>query len=263
MRIQRLWSKKMLHILTAYAENPTLHLFGITGDIDNLGIFVATNGRPMAENLVDIYNRVIGYYMLQFVRNNRATIPSFCMIPSGEEIFALGVSTSKTSANKFFSDLRKEMNPFIHSNALIFHEMVTISFGCRVLNKPLRRRKIQEFIELVRKKDNMAASRLYLEILLAIREELARDLDNQKFKSLMLRQSGSAILFRNVVYLRLHEYKEGTRKTLERIGARLRKNPQLLREFRRHGFNRKYGLNANERATLQSILKNIEKRKSQ
>lgn len=33
------------------------NLFAITGDLDNLGVYVARNGRPAAENLVDLYNQ--------------------------------------------------------------------------------------------------------------------------------------------------------------------------------------------------------------
>lgn len=34
-------------------------VFAFTGDIDNLGLFVAANGRAKAECLVDEYNNVI------------------------------------------------------------------------------------------------------------------------------------------------------------------------------------------------------------
>ena len=86
---QRIWSRKILKVLQAYDRNQTLFLFGITGDLDNLGVFVSRYGRPLAENLVDIYNRLIGAFMYGFTKKHSRAIPAFCMIPSGEEIFAI------------------------------------------------------------------------------------------------------------------------------------------------------------------------------
>jgi hypothetical protein len=60
---QRIWSRKILKVVEIYNRNRDLFLFGVTEDIDNLGVFVSRYGRPLAENLVDIYNRLIGAIM--------------------------------------------------------------------------------------------------------------------------------------------------------------------------------------------------------
>lgn len=35
---QRIWSKKVLKVIEAYDRNRNLFLFGVTGDLDNLGL---------------------------------------------------------------------------------------------------------------------------------------------------------------------------------------------------------------------------------
>ena len=53
------WNPLLMRVLSTYVAHPESILFGITGDIDNLGIYVAKNGRAKAENLVDLYNQII------------------------------------------------------------------------------------------------------------------------------------------------------------------------------------------------------------
>lgn len=54
------YNPKLISAFCSYFDNINdLYLWAITGDLDNLGVFVAQNGRATAENLVDLYNRVI------------------------------------------------------------------------------------------------------------------------------------------------------------------------------------------------------------
>lgn len=62
-------------------------LFAITGDLDNLGIYVARNGRPAAENLVDLYNQITRNFLESWVTENRSSIKTLSFVPSAEEVF--------------------------------------------------------------------------------------------------------------------------------------------------------------------------------
>ena len=68
---QRIWSRKILKVVELYTRKRGVFLFAVTGDLDNLGIFVSRYGRPAAENLVDVYNRLIGAFMQGFVKKTQ------------------------------------------------------------------------------------------------------------------------------------------------------------------------------------------------
>ncbi len=52
----RLFNPLIMEMFLEYQQREGI-LFAITGDLDNLGVYVARNGRPAAENLVDLYNQ--------------------------------------------------------------------------------------------------------------------------------------------------------------------------------------------------------------
>ena len=81
----------VVDVLREYVEDGG-SLFGITGDLDNLGIYVARNGRPSAENLVDFYNQIIRNYIQGWVIDHSDSLRSVAFVPSGEEVFVVGIS---------------------------------------------------------------------------------------------------------------------------------------------------------------------------
>ena len=84
----RLYNPLIMDVFFEYQQGGTL--FGITGDLDNLGVYVARNGRPSAENLVDLYNQSTRNFLEGWVVKNRLNVQSLSFIPSGEEIFIVG-----------------------------------------------------------------------------------------------------------------------------------------------------------------------------
>ena len=78
-------------------------LFGITGDLDSLGVYVARNGRPAAENLVDLYNQTTRNFLERWTAENRPNIETLSFVPSGEEVFIVGIAGNESTAQDLFS----------------------------------------------------------------------------------------------------------------------------------------------------------------
>lgn len=254
MKAQRIWSRKILGVAEFYLTDPNLILFGITGDLDNLGVFVSHNGRPLAENLVDTYNRLIGAFMHQFVRTHKEAIPSFCMIPSGEEIFALGAARTRKVADEFFTLLQTEMNHFIKTHSLIQHDDVTISFGCKIFQRKAVYRTLSQFVKQAKSCEVKKASLTYLKLMLTLRKELAHELDKAKFESLHADEKDLVIFFRNVVYTKLQEYKTTTRRSLVSFARRMSKDPALAIRLQSSTLNQKYGVTEEEGQIIDQLL---------
>jgi len=239
---QRIWSRKVLKVIETYDRNQDLFLFGVTGDLDNLGVFVSRYGRPLAENLVDIYNRLIGAFMYGFIKKHSKAIPAFCMIPSGEEIFATGVADDQAVVNDFFSLLGGEVNSFIRENAHIVDEDVTVSFGCKIFSGNTIDMATSRFVKLVSKRQVQEASLAYLELMLAMRRELAYELDRAKFDSLSASDLNLVMFFRNVVYAKLQNYKKETRESLVKLAERLKHDAVLRERLQLMALNLEYGI---------------------
>lgn len=250
----RIWSKKIKRVFESY-NNQKLILFGITGDIDNLGLFVAENGRAEAENLVDSYNRVIGMFMKSFIKTNQKNIKAFAFIPSGEEIFALGVAKNTKVVKYFFEEVSTKINPLLKSISPIFREQVTISFGTKILNG-ISQKEIAQFLEATKKHDKSIASARYLALMKKIREILAYELDHAKFKSLHAKEF--TILLRNIVYLHLHKYKRETKNTLVKVAKKMKKNKKTCNELKKHPLNIQYGFQytKQENKIVKRLIKN-------
>lgn len=250
---QRIWSRKVLKVVETYDRNRDLFLFGVTGDLDNLGVFVSRYGRPLAENLVDVYNRLIGAFMYGFIKRHSKAIPAFCMIPSGEEIFATGVATDRSVVNEFFLLLGGEVNNFIKENAYFADEDVTVSFGCKIFSGDTINTATSRLVELVKRRQVQEASSAYLELMLAMRRELAYELDRAKFDSLNAADLNLITFFRNVVYAKLQNYKKETREALVTLADRLNHDVGLRERLQAMALNSEYGI-ADEDAQLINEL---------
>ncbi|PJA67297.1 hypothetical protein CO157_05330 [Candidatus Peregrinibacteria bacterium CG_4_9_14_3_um_filter_49_12] len=254
MSKQRIWSRKIFAVVEHYVSNPGTRLFGITGDLDNLGMYVSKNGRPLAENLVDVYNRLIGAFMYSFTNKHRNKIPRFCMIPSGEEIFSIGTITDISVARKFFGLLATEVNNFIHANAPFSSDDVKVSFGCKIFPNKNVRPVASAFAEAVRHRRVKEASAVYLNLMLMMRRELAYELDRAKFLSLNASELDLVVLFRNVVYAKLREYKEGTKKALLALAEEANNDSELREKLRSLALNSKYGITDDDVAVIIGLL---------
>ena len=253
-RPQRIWSKKILKVIETYKHNEGLILFGVTGDLDNLGIFVSRYGRPLAENLVDIYNRLIGAFMYEFIEKHSGEIPEFCMIPSGEEIFAVGVANNQTIVKEFFLLLKNEINKFIKENAHLANADVTISFGCKIFLNDTINLKASHFVKLAREQRIQDASSAYLELMLIMRRELAYELDMEKFDSLNASELNLVVFFRNVVYTKLQNYKKETRKALQMLVNQLSHDTELRKRLQSMALNSEYGTTDEDAQFINKLI---------
>jgi len=252
---QRIWSKKVLKVIETYDRNRDLFLFGITGDLDNLGVFVSRHGRPLAENLVDIYNHLIGAFMYGFIKRHSKAIPTFCMIPSGEEIFAVGVAIDRSVVNDFFLLLGNKVNNFIRENAYFVDNDVTVSFGCKIFLDDTISAAISRLVELViRKRQVQEASSAYLELMLTMRRELAYELDRAKFESLNASDINLVMFFRNVVYAKLQNYKKETREALVTLAGRLSRDVKLRERLQIMALNSEYGITDKNAQLINKLL---------
>ena len=135
-------------------------------------------------------------------------------MPSGEEIFILGVANDTEAAQSLFDQLRLEHIPeIISENIRVDVGKTDISFGCAILDGELLKPTIQNLLGAIETTDNVVANVLYSDILGVIRAELSLELDAQKFASLGVSR-GDVVAFRNLVYLKTLEYKESTRYLL-------------------------------------------------
>lgn len=84
-------------------------LFAITGDLDNLGVYVARNGRPAAENLVDLYNQTIRNYLEMWTVENQGKIMSLAFVPGGEEVFVMGIAIDEDTPQAYLANSKTEL----------------------------------------------------------------------------------------------------------------------------------------------------------
>lgn len=238
----RIWSKKIIHVLQQY-ENSKSFIFGITGDIDNLGIFVSEQGRPLAENLVDVYNRIIGSAIKEYIKQ-QPLITDFAFIPSGEEIFAIGICAKQETINDLFAFIKSDMNNIIKRNCIIDAPYVSISFGYKIFDNIT----VGELLDNIRNNNVLAANQTYLKIMQKMREDLAIELDKSKFASL---KTDEVIFFRNCVYAKMREYKRNTKQGLIKIANLIKNDPDFIAKNNLSQLTAKYGI---DELSLQKIL---------
>ncbi len=116
---------RLLHTYDNLSQDGTL--FGITGDRDNLGVYVARNGRTRAEVLVDFYNQVIRNSVMELSLGHGVT--DTCFAPSGEEVFCLGITPKAKTARTIFFTLRSKVMETMQPRDMLDIEMTAASFG--------------------------------------------------------------------------------------------------------------------------------------
>ena len=204
-----LYNPLIMDVFLEYQERGGV-LFGITGDLDNLGIYVARNGRPNAENLVDLYNQITRNFLEGWVDENRENIKTLAFVPSGEEVFIVGIAGNKKTAEDLFSQLRDGVMKLMQSQSYIDLGGTSASFGGKVFGDELDS-KIKPLVEAAKlDKPDEVVFPLYLEILSKIRKETAIELDRQKFKDIL--DGIYPVQTRQIVLIQMILYKIRTRE---------------------------------------------------
>ncbi len=215
----RAWSKKVVSVLRYFQLHPHVTLFGITGDIDNLGIYVATNGRAPAEILVDTYNRMIGSVYYDYLQSHPHEFFETCFIPSGEEVFILGTASDISAAEALFHHLKDQsIVSLLTENTPLDCGETDVTFGCSTFDREFVILSVDHLLAAVEGSDHLDANTSYLEVLSALRAKLSVRLDIEKFSSLGVGEK-EVLLLRNLVYLKTLQYKRETKKLLIDIGS--------------------------------------------
>lgn len=247
----RFWSNKIVNVLRYKSVNKHNFLFGISGDLDNLGVFVSQHGRAVAENLVEVYNHIIGSYCQKFVKEH-SDIKEFALLPSGEEIFAIGVADNKDIVDLFFSKLHTDINKMLSASP-IKADYVTISFGTKIFEDI----NVSEVINNIDSGDVFRGNTVFLDLMLDMRKQLALELDKDKFKSLDC--DSLAIFFRNCVYAKMREYKTTTKRVLVNLSHKIKSDPEFKKLLEKSILNKDYGTDDDSVEHLVQLLSDTTK----
>lgn len=233
--------KEVIELFQKYSECNSLLLFAITSDIDNLGEYIAYNGRAKGQNLVDFYMNVIGAY----VSTAQNKIPDLVFIPAGEEVSIFGLVNSDKDYDSFIRDLESCVDERL-TNSLFSTASTGITFGGKIIIENHILNKIKKFVGDL-SIDNCNTSEEYYNILEQIRTVVSPIVDVKKFKSLCVSQKSDAIFLRNLIYLELLNYKKKTKELLETVTLN-KNNLQNDRELRHE-----YGLTDAKIKRLQNF----------
>ena len=178
-------------------------------------------------------------------------------MPSGEEVFIVGIAKDKKVIKKMLSVLSSSINDMISKNAPMFENYVTVSFGKKIFLRKEIENLCKNFYTSISNANLYNGNKYYLELLLEMRKDLALCLDIEKFSTLENPES-IAIFYRNVVFKNMLDYKISTRKELTKLGEILSiKDIQILLDD--SSLLKKYGLDENKIIKINHILEEIRK----
>lgn len=220
-------------------------VFAFTGDIDNLGLFVAANGRAKAECLVDEYNNVIEREISNFCSNHGIKL---ILSMSGEEVFGIGIAKESKTINQMEDFLKFQINDCLKQNASLFQDEVTISFG--VVSVDLDKKESLHNIQ--NSKDfSDKTEHIINQFVLDIRVALTIALDRAKFSNLPCSSEESLIFYRNIVYAKMIQYKRETKHILTNI-SKLNDFPEISKAL-----GKEYGVNSEHFDLLTDIINRV------
>lgn len=246
----RIWSKKIVAVLHHYQSNPHTILFGVTGDLDNLGVYVARNGRAKAEILVDSYNRVIGSIFYYYIGQHPHLFHESHFLPAGEEMFIIGTCADEAVAKGLFQHLQNASIPQILVQAGLDPEITAtdVSFGCCVLNPHIDIALVDDMLARIDGDDMIGANRAYSAVMQQLRGVLATLLDLEKFGDIS-QDEQIAVLLRNTIYVKTLQYKESTRNLVLGLGKRIA-TQQEVKDHCVVLLGNKYGLQNKDHAKI-------------
>jgi len=221
-----LWNTHLVKILSRFTSNKDTILFGVTGDIDSLGEYVALNGRARGENLVDHYTNLLDYFLKDWIKRQGSNLIDICFIPAGEEISIYGIAKNKNVPKSLFKAINQRFKVLLRKNHHYLGSKTTsVTFGCEIFT----RLEYEDLIIKATKTVKMSSKRNryeeYLSILEQLRTILALRLDENKFKDLLKGNKRRATLLRKYVYFNLLEYKKKTKRELIHINRLIRACP--------------------------------------
>lgn len=205
--------KEVIDLFYTFIQADNLKLFAITSDIDNLGEFIAYNGRARGQNLVDYYTNITAEFV--FGRLETGEPQQIVFIPAGEEVSILGLCHSEIEFEKFIRDLNLFIKDKIR-NAKIFTGLTGIKFGGKILDEDYIKDMIHHFVN-IQNNPEYESFEEYYEILYEIRTAVTPHVDYEKFKTLGISEKQDIIFLRNVIYHELLGYKKNTKELLQNM----------------------------------------------
>jgi hypothetical protein len=201
-------------ILEKFITHPHSTFFGITSDIDNLGKYVARNGRAKGENLVDHYTDLLDQYLSNWKRENRESLLGLCFIPAGEEVSIFGVAKNSETPTELFQLLKTDFRKVLKDNQHYLRSQSTsITFGCSIYDQPEIRIHIEKFIMT----ENKSSYSQYLKLMEKLRTLTSHNMDREKFRSIANDGNTNVTLLRTYVYFKVLKHKQETAQELPHI----------------------------------------------
>lgn len=246
----RLFSPLVAEIFEEYIKHGGV-LFGATGDLDNLGVYVARNGRPTAENLVDLYNQTIRNYLDNWTSKNEQNLLSVAFIPSGEEVLILGISKNAETPQRLFKEIREGIGQLMENQKFIDTGDTASSFGGIIFGNKYDQ-QIRSFVEGYNTKhpDGFLYP-IYLSILTGMRTEMAIQLDRNKFQDILDGQH--PIELRQLVLTRMLLYKTTTKNILKSLNSLDRDEINILLNM----LGNIYGINPGTETAVDNLYNDI------
>jgi len=207
----RLFNPLIMEVFREYIQEGGT-LFGVTGDLDNLGVYVARNGRPSAENLVDFYNQSIRNYLEEWASTNYDSLRSIAFVPSGEEILLMGISKDITLPQTLFDEIKDGVMKLARDQKFIDIGDTSASFGGVIFGDKYK----EETRKMIKTFDTGSGDEIiypmYLQLMKSMRGEMAVALDTQKFKDIL--GGNFPVEMRQLVLSRMLLYKRATRQII-------------------------------------------------
>ncbi len=242
---------QILSIFNRFIENKHCILFNITGDIDNLGLYVAKNGRARAEVTVDMYNTVIGNYLTDWQNENSGNDVHICYIPSGEEISVLGITTDYDVIENLFWGLKHDIISHIRSLPFINWAEGNISFGCSIIKREDIHTQIELLFRHIKSGAELKAIEEYVQLLVKIRRITSIELDKEKFRTLN-KNTQYPVVYRNFVYYKMLQNKEDTAALLSQLSEKMSGIEDTIVSW--NGITSHYGLNEKKRFFIDELV---------
>lgn len=226
------YNPTVMNVFLQHADHPENRLLGAVGDLNNLGVHVATRGRAAAENLVDLYNQAIRNSVNKWAMQNGGSITALTFVPSGEEVLILASVNDKVDSDAFFRTIHTDTDTYMNNQKILDIGGTSACFGCTELTGyEDKLNLLKDAVANPTDDDNTA--RLYFEVLSEMRTAMADQLDVEKFAD---RLEGSeedkrkALALRRLAWAGMLAYKEnvhGLIKAISEVGP----DPEVVKLF--------------------------------
>lgn len=213
---RRLYNPIVMEVFSDYHKKRG-RLFGITGDLDNLGVYVARNGRPAAENLVDLYNQIIRNFLENWTIENRSLLTSVAFVPSGEEVLIVGVAKNEAAPLQLFGQIRDGTMSLVRNQPFLDVGDTAASFGGVIFTDSYDATITEMVTSLEQGAGDDRIYPLYFALLRNMRQDMAVALDKQKFLDIL--EGNFPVEMRQLVLSRLLLYKKTTREIIMALSS--------------------------------------------